>query len=227
MFLWIDTEATGLPDYKLPAHAPGQPRLCSIAMIFADREYNITAEHEWFIKPHGWFLDPDSEAAKVNGLTHAELVAKGVPIKDILPIYAQAIEERKIVGGHNVSHDVKLMRGELRRAEMDDLFMKTRTICTMQGSRKIVGAVDKNGRAKAPRLEEAAAYFGIPMPEKHRALADARASFEIARKLLEMGHEAIYSDPYEKQRAKGAKSRAGHAPEPDSDAPTDDKDLLI
>lgn len=226
MYLWIDTEATGLPDYKLPAHAPGQPRLCSVAMLFVDRDLQITAEHEWLIKPHGWFLDPNSEAARVNGLTHEELVAKGVPVKHILPIYFQAIEERRIIAGHNISHDVKLMRGELRRADMEDLYMKTRTICTMQAARKIVDARDKNGKSKAPRLEEAMAHFDIPQPEKHRALADAKGSLEVMRRLVAMGQEPVLSNPYEKQRKKGQKNRA-EAPPVNESEPEDDKDLLI
>lgn len=205
MYLWIDTEATGLFSYTMPAHAEGQPRLCSIAMLFVDRDLNITAEHSWLIKPQGWFLDPDSEAAKVNGLTHAELVEKGVPIKHVLPIYAEAIAERRIIGGHNIVHDTKLMRGESRRAGMPDLYLQTKLACTMQASRKIVGAVDKNGRLKAPRLEEACAYFGIPLPEKHEALADAKGSLEIARKLREMGNEIPVSNPYEKKSKKKAK----------------------
>jgi DNA polymerase-3 subunit epsilon len=225
MYLWIDVESTGIMARELPAHAPGQPRLCSIAMLFVNRDLEITAEHEWLIKPHGWFLEPDSEAAKVNGLIHEELVAKGVPIKHILPIYSEAIEERRIIGGHNISHDVKLMRGELRRAEMEDLYMKTRTICSMQSSRKIVGAVDKNGKAKAPRLEEACAYFGIPLPEKHRAMADAKGSLEVMRKLRAMGQDFVIGDPYEKQRKKGEKSRTS-APAPEEPA-VDDKDLLL
>lgn len=227
MFLWIDTEANGLFDYTVPAHAPSQPHLCSIGMIFADHEFNITAEHEWLIKPYGWRLDPDSEAAKVNGLTQEELVEKGVPIKHILPIYVQAIEERKLIGGHNISHDLKLLRGELRRAEMPDLFMQTRSICTMKGSRNIVGALDKRGRTKMPRLEEACAYFGIPMSDKHRALADAKCSLEIMRKLREMGHEPTFDDPYVKQRAKGGKGRAGPLDVPAIEMPVDEKDMEI
>ena len=113
--------------------------------------------------------------------------------------YAEAIDNHYIVVGFNVAYDVKLMRGELRRAKRKDRYMKTRTLDVMNGSRKLVGAKDIDGRNKAPSLEEACAFFHVerePMP--HRALGGARATVEILRAMRMMGKMPSYKDPYDK-----------------------------
>lgn len=203
-YLWVDVESTGLMRYDAPAHAPGQPRVCAIGMLLLDHEFRIEEEIECLIKPDGWFLDPNSDAAKVNGLTMEELERDGVPILKPLRIYAQAIDEGRIVGGHNVSSDMKILRGELRRAKQEDRFMKTKSICTMRmAPRDVIGAVDKNGRLKAPRLDELCNHFGINAPG-HRALKDARASFEAFNCMRGIGILPKITNPYDKP-AKGSK----------------------
>lgn len=203
-YLWLDTEGTGFFDFNLPAHALSQPRVCAIGGLLIDHGFRIEEEFEFLIKPDGWFLDPNSEAAKVNGLTMEELERDGIPIIRPLRIYAQALDEGRVIGGHNVTHDLKMMRGELRRAEQDDRFMRTRSICTMRmAPRDLIGAVDKNGKLKAPRLEELCNHFGITVP-RHRALDDARASFLAFRKLCEIGIMPKITNPYDKP-TKGAK----------------------
>lgn len=197
-YLWIDTESTGLPAYGLEADASSQPRVCSIGFVFIDDDLNVEHEQEFLIKPHGWFLDPGSEAAKINKLTQEQLEAHGVPIAGPTQIYATAIAERRIIGGHNISHDCKMMRGELRRQKFDDMYMRTKTICTMRETRKLVGALDKRGAVKAPRLEESCAYFGIQLIPHLSALADAKASFQLRLKLRDLGIEPKINDPYEK-----------------------------
>ncbi|MEY4951800.1 MAG: hypothetical protein RL299_224, partial [Pseudomonadota bacterium] len=41
-YLVIDTETSGLFDFKKPADDPSQPRLASLAMIWADDDGNET-----------------------------------------------------------------------------------------------------------------------------------------------------------------------------------------
>ncbi len=156
-------------------------------------------EIEHLIKPDGWTFDDTSEAAKINGLTQAKLEAEGVDIKEILREYGSAIDDRRIVVGHNCSFDMKLMRAELRFAGYPDRYMQTRSICTMWGSRDIVGIPAKNGKGfKIPKLSEACAHFGIEQPDGHTALADANSALAILRKLRDLGEMPAYTDPWEK-----------------------------
>lgn len=189
MHLFLDTENSGLFDYKLRANAPGQPRLAQIGMLFTNDALEIEAEHEFLIKPEGWVFDNNSEAARVNGLTHERLMDEGVPVRDVLPMYDAAIRAGRIVNAHNAPFDTKVMRAELRHAGMDDLFMLTRTIDTMGPCRPVVKALDKRGYVKAPRLEEACAFFQIEQKGAHTALDDARCVLMIRRMLRERGIE--------------------------------------
>jgi DNA polymerase III epsilon subunit-like protein len=197
LHLAIDVETSGLFDYTKPADAEGQPRAAQIGMIWLDHDLSTIREAEWLIKPIGWTLE--AEAAAVNGLTHELLEAEGGPIDEALRDYARAIDERHVIVGFNAAYDIKLMRGELRRAKLEDRYMLTRTLDVMQGCRKIVDARTATGKSKAPKLEEACTFFGIdrePLP--HRALGGARACVLILRKLREMGQMPPYKDPYDK-----------------------------
>lgn len=202
-YIVLDCETSGLMDYKKPTDAVGQPRVCQVGLIFVDDGLNVEREIEHLIKPNGWTLDNECEAAKINGLTQEKLDAEGVDIKEILREYGTAIDNRRIVVGHNCSFDMKLMRAELRFAGFPDRYMQTRSICTMWGSRDIVGIPAKSGRGfKIPKLGEACAHFEIKQPAAHSALADAQSALEILRHLNAAGKLPSMSDPYEKSKPK-------------------------
>lgn len=205
--LFTDCEASGLFDFTKRAHEPGQPRLAQIGMIFVDGNTSeIQSQHEFLIKPRGWVMT--KEAEEVTGLTTAYLEEHGGDITEPLRLYRNAIEGRRIIAGWNLrNYDMKLMRGELRRAGEDDLFMATRSLCIMQASRAVVKALDKRGRVKAPKLEEACAFFEIHQPDGHKALADAMSTFQIWQKLRERGVHPELHDPYNRP-AKPAKKAA-------------------
>lgn len=199
LHLVVDCETTGLFDYTLPADADGQPRLCQIGMIWLDEDFSTVREAEYLIKPTDWKLT--EKAAAVNGLTQELLENEGVHVGDPLQLYADAIDNRHVIVGFNSPYDVKLLRGELRRARMKDRFMQTRTLCVMRGCSDIVGARTKNGRKKVPSLDEACQFFGIERePVPHRALGGARAALEILRRLRAMGKMPAYQDPYDKTK---------------------------
>jgi DNA polymerase III epsilon subunit-like protein len=205
-YIATDTEGSGLFDYYKAADAPGQPRLAAIGMILVDENLNETERHSFLIKPNGWVFDNSSEAAQVNGLTHERLMDEGIDVKTALRIYGDAIDNRRIVVGHNVLHDLKMMRAEMRMAGFPDRFMQTRYICTMQGSRQIVDARTADGKKKAPRLEEACAFFGIDLEEKgaHTGIGGAERALQILRHLRDRGEMPAFKDPYEKGSKKPA-----------------------
>lgn len=205
-YIATDTEGSGLFDYTKPADAPGQPRLAAIGMILADESLNETERHSFLIRPEGWVFDDRSEAAAVNGLTHERLMDEGVDVKQALRIYGDALDNRRIVVGHNILHDLKMMRAEMRIAGFPDRFMETRYICTMQGSRLFVDARTADGKKKAPKLEEACAFFGIDLEEKgaHTGIGGADRALQILRKLHGLGAMPAFKDPYDKGPKKTA-----------------------
>lgn len=205
-YLSLDTEGSGVFDYTKPADAPGQPRLAAIGMILVDESLNETERHAFLIRPDGWTFDDNSEAAKVNGLTHERLMDEGIDVKVALRIYGDALDSRRIITAFNALHDLKTMRAELRHVGYPDRFMETRYICTMQGCRQIVDARTADGRKKAPKLEEACAHFGIDVEEMgaHTGIGGAERSLQILRILKQRGEMPAFKDPYDKGPKKAA-----------------------
>jgi DNA polymerase III epsilon subunit-like protein len=178
-FVVIDCETTGL-FRDAPADAEGQPRLASLAMITVNPRLEVEAEYHALVRPDGWQMPDDISA--INGLTTEMLIAGGVPVRNVLDEYFRSIviEERTVVG-HNVAFDLKQMRGELRRAGMDDLRRQTESICTMHGMRGYVPP-------KARSLRAMCAQCGhTPDSGVLKSLSDARATLFLLRKMSELG----------------------------------------
>lgn len=188
----IDTETTGLPlrgkqpdGSPWPADAPGQPRLAAFAMISTTPGLAVQREDMIYIKPDGWRMEAGATA--VNGLTDAFLRKNGRPVAEALQLYTDAIKEGRIIVAFNEVFDCKIMRGELRRAGMPDLFEETYRICAMKRSAGVVKATNARGQFKTPRLAEAMSHFKIPQSGHHTALGDAQSALEITRMLMQIG----------------------------------------
>lgn len=211
MYLIIDTENSGLFDFKKPADDPCQPRLAHLAMIFADANAQPERELDFFIRPDGWEMT--AEATKVNNLTTEFLLERGVPVEVALEAYRQAILEERIVVAYNAQFDCKQIRGEFRRLGLPDLFEQTRNVCCMRGS---MGTVAKqNGKGGFPSLADACAHFGIVQESAHNAVADARACLQVFQQLLAIGKAPAPAVHY----AKNPPPRNGERSLPDTDGP--------
>ncbi len=195
-YLVVDCEASGLFAWDQPADAPGQPRVAQIGLIFVSHDFKIEAEHEFLIKPEGWEMS--EEASKVTGLTTEYLKDHGGPIADALALYNAGIDARRVVVGHNVDYDKKCLRAENRRSGFDDRYMQTRSLDLMAATRNIVNALDKRGRIKNAKLDEACTFFGIDQPSAHSALADAHSAYQIMLKLVELGALPEPKSPYDR-----------------------------
>lgn len=182
----IDTETSGLFDFSKPADAEGQPRLAHLAMILLTEDLAEERISEIFVKPDGWKMSP--EVAAINGLTMDVLNEKGAPVGDALAAYGQVIDDGYIIVAFNAQYDTKIMRGEMRRAKIDDRFERTPNICVMRGATDVCQVPKASGRGyKFPKLAEACAHFKIKQEDAHRAMGDARAALAIFLKLRELG----------------------------------------
>lgn len=189
MYLAFDTETSGLPIFRdeatgkpVPADDPCQPRLAEIGMVYLDANMMPERESHHYIRPEGWEMT--EEATATNKLTTEFLNDMGRPIVEVLNEYQNAILEGRVVLAHNAQFDCKMMRGELRRAGLDDLFMKTKNSCTMRAFPQ--GMIEKaNGKKGWPQLGDAAKHTGYVLAEAHTAIDDARAVAHIAKWLKE------------------------------------------
>lgn len=201
-YLCFDTETNGLPPRALrgqppiPADDPRQPRMASFAGIITDDQGRELSRHKFFIRPDGWTID-GTEAGQINGLTDAFLTANGVPVEEALEFYSAQIEAGLIVVAFNAIFDTKIMRGELRRAGMPDLFEKTQNVCCMKALDDYAAQGLCMSRPGFVKLSVACEFFGITNLQAHDAMADAEAARAIMEILIRDGRmpdpKVIYS----------------------------------
>jgi DNA polymerase III subunit epsilon len=206
-YLVVDTETSGLFDFKLPADAPTQPRLCGITMILTDETLEPNETYTVLIKPDGWTISPEITA--INGLTTERCEAEGVPLADALAEYAGAIKDGYVVVAWNAQFDTKVMRGEFRRLGLPDLFEETPNICAMRSSTGL--GIEKAGAKKGgfPKLSDAYAhFFKRGMVDAHNSLSDAAACLEVFRELVKLGVAKAPEVHYAKVRPEGAVDRS-------------------
>lgn len=197
-YVFIDTETTGIFDFKQPADAPGQPRLAQLGMLVLEDVHAEPIRLGMYIQPDGWVMDPGAE--KVNGLSTEFLRQRGVPVLYALEQYAQLIDAGYVVIAYNASFDTKVMRGELRRAGWDDRFERTPNICVMRPLTNILKLPGRYGY-KWPNLAEACRHFGITNEKAHDAMGDVEAAYQIFLRLHAAGLLPEAAVHYAKDRA--------------------------
>lgn len=186
----IDTETSGLFDFKAAADAPHQPRLAHFCSVLVDQDLQEIQRHEFFARPDGWVMP--EETSKINGLTTEMLIEKGVPIAQILDHYTETVLAGTVIVAFNAQFDCKMMRSELRRAGRPDLFEQTPNICVMRPMTDIC-KVPKTGRAahfpgySFPKLSKALEHIGLVNRDAHRAMGDALDALEVFRWLTKEG----------------------------------------
>jgi len=139
--LIIDTETSGLMNFKEAADAPGQPRVCSLAALLVDSQHNVISHMNFLIKPIGWTFDNDCEAAEINGFTHERLMDEGISINDVLDAYNAITDLSDVIVGYNVAFDQKMIRAEYRHACRDDRYGYRPTFDTMYRGQKVARAI--------------------------------------------------------------------------------------
>ncbi|MGH7446728.1 MAG: 3'-5' exonuclease, partial [Longimicrobiales bacterium] len=98
------------------------------------------------------------------------------------PRFAEvAPEVGRVLGGavfvaHNASFDWRFVGAELQRAGVP---LSGRTLCTVRMARRLVPEL------RSRSLDSLSYFFNIPIEARHRAYADARATAELFRLLLE------------------------------------------
>jgi len=188
MLIFFDTETTGLPNFKLNADDPSQPRIAALAAILCDDKLNVRGLSHCLIKPEGWSMPED--IAKINGLSDDILRESGVPIRDALAVLHSWLHRGCTIVAHNVQFDLKMLRGELRRLDMPDYYDRTYLFCTQMANISILKLEPKGGKRHAdhfkyPNLGETFKYyFDKEMGGAHGAYNDALAVKRIYGEML-------------------------------------------
>ena len=185
----LDTETTGVPNFKLPSDAPGQPHICEFAaVLYEDMGYPYALrEINTLIKPDGWTIP--GEATEIHGITTEDCEQRGMPSKPILERTIRMMGDADVIAGYNLAFDLKMFRGACRRADLDydydemqakkyDVMQKCTPLCKLPPSAKMRAAGFKS--YKTPTLGEAASMLlQKPIEDVHRAFADVSMTAQL------------------------------------------------
>jgi len=187
MYLFFDTETTGLPrNYKAPVtDTRNWPRMIQIAWILSDDNGKRIDSQDFIIKPEGFNIPV--EASRVHGISTEKAMDEGILLQNVLQEFNQLIAETDYLVAHNISFDEKIVGAEFIRKNIDSqLFQKPR-LCTMHASTEYCKIPGRFGY-KWPRLSELhIKLFGEDFDDAHDAAADIGATEKCFWALKEKG----------------------------------------
>lgn len=186
MYLFFDTETTGLPrNWKAPiTDSNNWPRLVQIAWLVFDIDGNRVDTQEFIIKPEGYTIPAD--ASRVHGITTSIALDKGVELLTVLKAFNQEIDSASTLVAHNISFDSKIIGAEMFRKKLNTNFNNKQSICTMEASTNFC-KIPGNYGYKWPKLSELhMKLFGKDFEEAHNASVDIEATARCFWKLKEM-----------------------------------------
>lgn len=187
MYLFFDTETTGLPKYY---GAPLEdldnwPRLVQLAWLLFDEKGNEFRGQNRIIKPEGFVIP--QEASSVHGISTEKAHEEGIDLRKALEEFAIAYKEAKTLVAHNISFDEKIMGAEFLRKEIKPSFFELPKICTMQGSTDYCAIETERGYKWPKLIELHQKLFGKEFDGAHDALADVKATARCFFELKERG----------------------------------------
>jgi DNA polymerase III subunit epsilon len=191
MYLFFDTETTGLPkSWKAPVSDLGNwPHVVQIAWALFDESGTQIAFHDHIIKPEG-FVIPGSATA-IHGISTERALKEGQLIKEVLKGFSETVRGATCLVAHNMDFDEKMVRAEFLRQEMPDVFQSVpvhQKICTMKSSTGYCKIPGPYGN-KWPKLSELhIKLFEVDFEDQHNAASDvlccAKCFFELKRRAI-------------------------------------------
>ncbi len=176
MYLFFDTETTGLPrNWKAPvSDLNNWPRMIQIAWILCDSEGNRIQSNDYIIQPENFIIPV--EAARVHGISTQKAINEGVKLIDVLTEFNNLVEQANFIVAHNISFDEKIVGAEFLRKGIRSDFDRKKKLCTMQASTNYCRLPGPYGY-KWPKLSELhIKLFGVDFDEAHDASVDINAT---------------------------------------------------
>jgi DNA polymerase III subunit epsilon len=188
--LFFDTETTGLPQfYNAPiTQVNNWPRLVQLAFIAYFEDGSLASKHNYIIKPEGFVIPRD--ATLIHRISNQQAQTEGHDLRQILDVFANAINESAILIAHNFDFDKNIVGAEFVRKGFDTKPLLTkRSFCTMKDKNVVnfCGIQGKNGY-KWPKLEELHyKLFNERFSDAHDASIDIEATARCFWGLLKLG----------------------------------------
>jgi len=118
MYLFFDTETTGLPrNWKAPVtDLDNWPRMIQLAYLFSAGNGNKISGGDFIIKPVGFTIP--AEAERIHGISTDRANKEGKDLQVVLQDFQAVISQAKYLVAHNMSFDEKIIGAEFLRNKM-------------------------------------------------------------------------------------------------------------
>jgi DNA polymerase III epsilon subunit-like protein len=187
MYLFFDTETTGLPTGPASAYHKW-PRLIQIAWLLIDENKEIKSKNSFIIKPEGYEIP--KRVIKIHGITMNRALEEGVAMDYALHRFLGDVNFAELLVAHNIAYDYGVIRGELLRKKIPDFLRGYSQFCTMT-SKPVLDyckSFRANGSRQCPSLSELYfLLFGEKLDNAHDALTDAEACANCYFELKKIG----------------------------------------
>lgn len=192
MFLIFDTETTGLPrDFDAPfTDTDNWPRLVQLAWQLHDDTGELLEVKNYIVRPDGFTIPFNAE--QIHGISTERAQKTGIPLKEVLSIFEEAVAKAEFAVGHNIGFDINILSCEYHRLSADTQLRELKESDTKSDLTAEFTAIEggKGGKYKWPTLTELyEKLFNEGFDEAHNASADVEAT---ARVFLELVRRGIY-----------------------------------
>lgn len=187
MYLFFDTETTGLPKKWNASlrNLDNWPRLVQIAWLIYDLNGRKVKGKNYIIKPEGFEIP--AEASKIHGITTELALKKGKTLKAVLGQFSRDMIAADYIVAHNISFDDRIVEAEFLRAGIQKSLFAPKKLCTKDLSTKFC-AIEGPGGYKWPSLSELhVKLFGCDFEDAHDAMVDTRACAKCFFELKKLG----------------------------------------
>ncbi|HLX65311.1 MAG TPA: 3'-5' exonuclease [Planctomycetota bacterium] len=187
MYLFFDTETTGLPDFKKRASDRCQPDMVELAALVTDAYGNIKAELSFLINPRAWVHSIGVRAFEAHQITRELCSQYGVDIDLALDRFCDLCKEAEFIVAHNLEFDKFIVQTAMYRCNRKLRIGHLREFCTMKESTNVV-CLGGPYTFKLPKLSEAYEFFfNRSLADSHNAMSDVTACKDIFFKLKDRG----------------------------------------
>lgn len=172
MYLFFDTETTGLPkSYRASVEKISNwPRLVQLAYLLFDEHGDLISKGDFIIKPEGFTIP--NQATKIHGISTEKAIQQGVSLTSVLNTFKELIEKADFLVAHNMDFDEKIIGAELIRNDFINLIPDKNKICTMKSTIDFCRIVGNYG-FKWPKLSELHfKLFNSNFENAHNAIND-------------------------------------------------------
>jgi DNA polymerase III epsilon subunit-like protein len=188
MYLFFDTETTGLPaDWKAPVEkVDNWPRMVQIAWIIFDNHGKELESRNHIIIPEGYHIP--KESSLVHGITDEIAKECGQELLGVLNSFKKVTDDSDYLVAHNMSFDEKIVGAEMIRKHIENIIEQKRKICTMKETTDFCSIKGRYGY-KWPTLAELhRKIFGCDFEDAHDASVDIKITAKCFWELRKREH---------------------------------------